>query len=82
MSKSFLKNLAFAVAATGLLAAGEAAARPQMMQVRLLKSQTATFPDGSSATVYVVRMNGHTMVAIPEANISDPLHQQIFRPRP
>jgi hypothetical protein len=34
--------------------------------------------DGKTATVYVVKMNGHVMVAIPEENIPDALHQQLF----
>ena len=51
------------------------------MQVEMVKSQEATMADGSTATVYVIKMNGHTIVAIPEDKIPDALHQQLFTVR-
>jgi hypothetical protein len=64
------------IAAGVIFAAG--ASEAKTMQVDLIKSQEVTTADGSKATVYVVKMHGHTMVAIPEDKIPDALHQQIF----
>ena len=38
--------------------------------------------DGTRLHVQIVKMNGHTMVAIPMAELPDYLHQQIFSERP
>ncbi|PNG25272.1 hypothetical protein [Methylocella silvestris] len=77
-STLMFRTLAGAALAAGVLFAGVAEAKTRMMHVQLLKSQQATFENGSKATVYVVKMNGHTMVAIPAENIPDALHQQLF----
>lgn len=67
------------VTAAVLFAVGaEAAKHGKMMRVEVMKSQEATMENGSKATVYIVKMNGHTMVAIPEEGIPDALHQQLF----
>ncbi|ACK50576.1 hypothetical protein Msil_1628 [Methylocella silvestris BL2] len=55
------------------------AVEAKMMQVELVKQQEVTLADGKKATVYVVKMNGHTMVAMPESTIPDALHQQLFK---
>jgi hypothetical protein len=74
MSKRLL-TAALVTAAVLFAATAEA---KHMMQVEMVKSQEVTMTDGSKATVYVVKMNGHTMVAIPEDKIPDALHQQLF----
>jgi hypothetical protein len=55
------------------------AAEAKMMEVEMLKSQEVTLADGTKTTVYVVKMDGHTMVALPEDKIPDALHQQLFK---
>ncbi len=65
------------VTAAVLFAVTAEAKHGKMMQVEMVKSQDVTM-DGKTATVYVVKMNGHVMVAIPEENIPDALHQQLF----
>jgi hypothetical protein len=66
------------VTAAVLFAATAEAKHGKMMQVELVKSQEVTMDGGKKATVYVVKMDGHVMVAIPEDSIPDALHQQIF----
>ena len=55
------------------------AAEAKMMEVEMLKSQEVTLADGTKTTVYVVKMDGHMMVAFPEDRIPDALHQQLFK---
>jgi hypothetical protein len=55
------------------------AAEAKMMEVEMLKSQEVTLADGRKTTVYVVKMDGHMMVAFPENMIPDALHQQLFK---
>ncbi|MGO9675547.1 MAG: hypothetical protein ACLPSF_15505 [Methylocella sp.] len=74
MSKRFITA---ALVTAAVLTAATAEAK-HMMQVEMVKSQEVTLADGGKATVYVVKMNGHTMVAIPEDKIPDALHQQLF----
>lgn len=66
------------VTAAVLFALAAEARHGKMMKVEMVKSQEVTMADGSKATVYVVKMEGHTMVAIPEDKIPDALHQQLF----
>lgn len=75
MSKRLLTA---ALVTAAVLFAATAEAKKHMMEVEMVKSQEVTMTDGSKATVYVVKMNGHTMVAIPEDKIPDALHQQLF----
>lgn len=71
------RRLMTAVLVTAATLFAVAAEAKKMMQVEMVKSQEVTM-DGKKATVYVVKMNGHTMIAIPEENIPDALHQQLF----
>lgn len=69
-----------ALATAAILFAASAEAKKgghHMMMVEMMKKQDVTI-DGKTATVFVVKMNGHMMVAIPEENIPDALHQQLF----
>ncbi|PNG26627.1 hypothetical protein CR492_07460 [Methylocella silvestris] len=63
--------------ATLLFAAS--AVEAKMMKVELVKQQEVTLADGKKVTVYVVKMDGHMMVAMPESSIPDALHQQLFK---
>ncbi|ACK49826.1 hypothetical protein Msil_0856 [Methylocella silvestris BL2] len=66
--------------ACGVLFSGAAEAKHgKMMQVELINMQRATMENGAKATVYVVKMDGHMMVAIPANHISDSLRRQLFR---
>jgi hypothetical protein len=67
------------ITAAVLFAATAEAKHGKMMKVEMVKSQEVTMEGGKSATVYVVKMNGHTMIAIPEESIPDALHQQLFK---
>ncbi len=67
-----------AVVVAAIVFAVAADAKGKMMSVEMVKSQEVTMAEGVKATVYVVKMNGHTMVAIPEDKIPDALHQQLF----
>ena len=66
------------VTAAVLFAATAEAKHGKMMRVEMVKSQEVTMDGGKKATVYVVKMDGHVMVAIPEDAIPDALHQQLF----
>ncbi|MEJ0096423.1 MAG: hypothetical protein WDN46_24350 [Methylocella sp.] len=69
-----------ALAITAILFAASAEAKHgKMIKVEMVKSQEVTMEGGKSGTVYVVKMNGHTMIAIPEESIPDALHQQLFK---
>ncbi|PNG25269.1 hypothetical protein [Methylocella silvestris] len=73
-------GLTGALLACGVLFSGAAEAKPgKMMQVELIKMQRATMANGAKATVYIVKMDGHMMVAIPSNQISDSLRRQLFR---
>jgi len=50
------------------------------VSVEFMRSAMATMKDGTRLHVQIVKMNGHTMVAIPMAELPDYLHQQIFLP--
>jgi hypothetical protein len=66
------------VTAAVLFAVTAEAKHGKMIRVEMLKSQEVTMAGGEKATVYIVKMDGHTMVAIPEDKIPDALHQQLF----
>jgi hypothetical protein len=66
------------VTAAVLLSATAEAKHGKMMKVEMIKSQEVTMDGGKKATVYVVKMDGHVMIAIPEDAIPDALHQQLF----
>jgi hypothetical protein len=50
------------------------------VSVDVMRATTATMTDGTKLHVQIVKMNGHTMVAIPMGDLPDYLHQQIFLP--
>lgn len=54
-------------------------AHHHMMTVEMMGHTTATMNDGTKLNVDIVKMNGHMMVMIPEGDLPDYLHQQIFK---
>jgi hypothetical protein len=50
------------------------------VSVEMMRAATATMTDGTKLHVEIVKMNGHTMVAIPMDDLPDYLHQQLFLP--
>jgi hypothetical protein len=77
MNKRLITAALVTVAVLFAVAAAEAK-HGKMMKVEMVKSQEVSMEGGKKATVYVVKMNGHTMIAIPEESIPDALHQQLF----
>lgn len=77
MSKRLI-TAALVTAAVLFSATADAKKHGKMMEVEMVKSQEVTMDGGKKATVYVVKMDGHVMVAIPEDAIPDALHQQLF----
>ncbi|WP_395667155.1 hypothetical protein [Methylocella sp.] len=73
-----LKQALFAAVLGAAVSCG-AVAQAKMMEVDVVKSQEVTFADGTKGTVYLVKMDGHMMVALPEGKMPDALHQQLFR---
>ena len=74
-----LKRVIPAAILGAALFAAAGAAEAKMMEVELVKQQEVTLADGAKATVYVVKMDGHMMVALPADKIPDGLHQQLFK---
>ncbi|WP_374310000.1 hypothetical protein [Methylocella sp.] len=72
------KRLIAAVVLGAALSCAAAGAQAKMMEVDVMKTQEVTFPDGTKGTVYVVKMNGHMMVALPDDKTPDVLRQQLF----
>ncbi len=69
-------SLAFALAATGASAATH---HHHRMSVEMMGHTTATLNDGTKLDVDIMQMGGHLMIAIPDDELPDYLHQQIFK---
>ncbi len=77
--KSRITAISAAAALVLLAASGANAAHHHMASVEMMGHTTATLNDGTKLNVDIVKRGGHMMIMIPEGDLPDYLHQQIFK---